>query len=204
MRHATSNLTSGCRAFDLAFDEAKLMEEMHFFVTHFVEGLCKTKPSAAASSILEEFFLSICRTLSAEPRIFTHRDFHSRNLILHGNRLVMLDFQDARMGPAQYDLASLLPRFLRYPAGGTGRGTPDRLFGRDRRNKGQFSYQVPPHIRCDVASAKHQSAGHLRLSVVCSTAAADTRRRFPVRLRTCHTISASIRSLPDLDPRLRI
>jgi aminoglycoside/choline kinase family phosphotransferase len=108
MRHATSNLTSGCRAFDLAFDEAKLMEEMHFFLTHFVQGLCKTKLSAAASSILEEFFLSICRTLAAQPRIFTHRDFHSRNLILQGNRLVMLDFQDARMGPAQYDLASLL------------------------------------------------------------------------------------------------
>jgi aminoglycoside/choline kinase family phosphotransferase len=108
MRRATSNLTSGCRAFDLAFDEAKLMEEMHFFLTHFVEGLCKTKLSAAASSILEEFFLSICRTLAAQPRIFTHRDFHARNLILQGSRLVMLDFQDARMGPAEYDLASLL------------------------------------------------------------------------------------------------
>jgi N-acetylmuramate 1-kinase len=108
MRHATSNLTSGCRAFDLAFDEAKLMEEMHFFLTHFVEGLCKTKLSGAASSILKDFFLSICRTLAVEPRIFTHRDFHSRNLILQGNRLVMIDFQDARMGPAQYDLASLL------------------------------------------------------------------------------------------------
>jgi N-acetylmuramate 1-kinase len=108
MRHATSNLASGCRAFNLAFDEAKLMEEMHFFLTHFVEGLCKTKLSAAASSTLEAFFLNICRTLAAQPRIFTHRDFHSRNLILHGNRLVMIDFQDARMGPAQYDLASLL------------------------------------------------------------------------------------------------
>jgi N-acetylmuramate 1-kinase len=108
MRHATSNLSSGCRAFDLAFDEAKLMEEMHFFLTHFVEGLCQTKLSAAASSILEEFFLSICRILAAQPRIFAHRDFHSRNLILQGNRLIMIDFQDARMGPAQYDLASLL------------------------------------------------------------------------------------------------
>lgn len=108
MRHATSNLTSGCRAFDLAFDEAKLMEEMHFFLSHFIQGLCKTKLSTAASSILEDFFLSICRTLAAQPRIFTHRDFHSRNLILYQNHLVMIDFQDARMGPAQYDLASLL------------------------------------------------------------------------------------------------
>ena len=108
MRRATSNLASGCRAFDLAFDEAKLIEEMDFFLVHFVQGLCKINLSPAASSILEEFFLGICRILAAQPRIFTHRDFHSRNLILHEDRLVMIDFQDARMGPAQYDLASLL------------------------------------------------------------------------------------------------
>jgi aminoglycoside/choline kinase family phosphotransferase len=83
MRSITAGDT-GCRAFDLAFDEEKLMQEMNFFMTHF------------------------CRFLAAEPRIFTHRDFHSRNLLLHDNRLVMIDFQDARMGPAQYDLASLL------------------------------------------------------------------------------------------------
>jgi aminoglycoside/choline kinase family phosphotransferase len=108
MRRSTSDLVSGCRAFDLAFDEAKLMEEMQFFRAHFVRGLCKVEPSEAASSLLEEFFLIICRTLAAQPRIFTHRDFHSRNLMLHKDRLVMIDFQDARMGPAQYDLASLL------------------------------------------------------------------------------------------------
>jgi N-acetylmuramate 1-kinase len=108
MRHATGNPVSACRAFSLAFDEAKLMEEMRFFLTHFVKGLCKIEPSATASATLEEFFLTICRTLAAQPRIFTHRDFHSRNLMLHKGRLVMIDFQDARMGPAQYDLASLL------------------------------------------------------------------------------------------------
>ena len=37
-----------------------------------------------------------------------HRDFHSRNLMPHGGELVWIDFQDARMGPATYDLASLL------------------------------------------------------------------------------------------------
>mgnify|MGYP003348930408 CR=1 FL=1 len=37
-----------------------------------------------------------------------HRDYHSRNLMLHRGRLVLIDFQDARMGPDTYDLASLL------------------------------------------------------------------------------------------------
>ncbi len=37
-----------------------------------------------------------------------HRDYHSRNLMLHGGHLYIIDFQDARMGPDTYDLASLL------------------------------------------------------------------------------------------------
>ena len=37
-----------------------------------------------------------------------HRDYHSRNLMLHGGRLYIIDFQDARMGPDTYDLVSLL------------------------------------------------------------------------------------------------
>jgi len=108
MRAATREINTGCVAFDLAFDEAKLMEEMRFFMTHFVRGFCGTEPSAHAAAMLHDFFARICTMLAAEPRVFTHRDYHSRNLMLHNGRLVMIDFQDARMGPAQYDLASLL------------------------------------------------------------------------------------------------
>jgi len=108
MRRATAAHDSGCPAFRLAFDEEKLMQEMDFFMTHFVRGLCKQEPTGPALRSLGEFFRRICRLLASEPRIFTHRDYHSRNLIVHRGRLVMIDFQDARMGPAQYDLASLL------------------------------------------------------------------------------------------------
>jgi len=108
MRAVIGRSNSSCVAFGLAFDEAKLMQEMDFFMTHFVRGLCRTEPSAAASASLNEFFDKICRILAAEPRIFTHRDYHARNLMVKNASLVMIDFQDARMGPAQYDLASLL------------------------------------------------------------------------------------------------
>ena len=37
-----------------------------------------------------------------------HRDYHSRNLMLHEAQLYIIDFQDARMGPDTYDLVSLL------------------------------------------------------------------------------------------------
>lgn len=108
MRHKTRNISSGCCAFDLAFDQRKLMEELEFFMTHFVKGLCGSDLSADGASALRRFFTVISEILASEPRVFTHRDFHSRNLILHRGRLFMIDFQDARMGPAQYDLASLL------------------------------------------------------------------------------------------------
>jgi aminoglycoside/choline kinase family phosphotransferase len=108
MRRCTRGRESRCGAFRLAFDQGKLMEELHFFMTHFVRGLCALRPSRHAEVELEAFFTMISAVLAAEPRIFSHRDFHSRNLILHRNRLVMIDFQDARVGPAQYDLASLL------------------------------------------------------------------------------------------------
>ncbi len=62
--------------------------------------------------MLETFFdldaLEIAVALAAEPRVVCHRDYHSRNLMVHGERLYMIDFQDARLGPDTYDLASLL------------------------------------------------------------------------------------------------
>src|SRR5262249_32023540 len=42
------------------------------------------------------------------PRVLCHRDYHSRNLMLHDGSLYIIDFQDARMGPDTYDLVSLL------------------------------------------------------------------------------------------------
>src|SRR6185295_6505679 len=46
--------------------------------------------------------------LAAEPRVLCHRDYHSRNLMVRGRELYIIDFQDARQGPDTYDLVSLL------------------------------------------------------------------------------------------------
>ena len=47
--------------------------------------------------------------LSARPRVLCHRDFHASNLMVdRRKRLRVIDHQDARMGPASYDLVSLL------------------------------------------------------------------------------------------------
>ncbi|OLE51079.1 MAG: hypothetical protein AUG51_25285 [Acidobacteria bacterium 13_1_20CM_3_53_8] len=51
----------------------------------------------------------VAAELSARPRVLCHRDYHSSNLIVDPRgRLRIIDYQDARMGPASYDLVSLL------------------------------------------------------------------------------------------------
>ena len=102
-------------AFDLAFDLEKLMWEVQFTLEHFYEKHLGRTIAAAHRRVIEDGFGEICGRLAAEPRVLAHRDFHSRNVMVLPGRgegarpeYVMIDFQDARMGPAQYDLASLL------------------------------------------------------------------------------------------------
>jgi len=105
---ASRGIQSDCPAYHLRFDTAKLMYEMDFMIEHYIEGLCGIHLDDGPWDALRRHLQSLCAALSAEPTRFTHRDYHSRNLMVHDEKLFMLDFQDARMGPSQYDLASLL------------------------------------------------------------------------------------------------
>ncbi len=92
----------------VAFDAEKLTWELEFFVKHFVEAYRGvTIPPAARAAVSAEW-APIVQELASEPRVLCHRDYHSRNLMWHDGQLFMIDFQDARMGPDTYDLASLL------------------------------------------------------------------------------------------------
>lgn len=95
-------------SFDLQFDFDKLYWEVNFTIEHFYEKHLKRSIGTSERKVLEQGFSEICRTLAQQPFVFTHRDYHCRNIMVVGDRLVMIDFQDARMGPAQYDLVSLL------------------------------------------------------------------------------------------------
>jgi aminoglycoside/choline kinase family phosphotransferase len=95
--------------FKLRFDHEKLMWEVNFTIEHFYQKHLQRKFSEADAATIQNGFSRICRELESEKTVFTHRDYHSRNLMVtHDQRFVMIDFQDARMGPLQYDLASLL------------------------------------------------------------------------------------------------
>jgi aminoglycoside/choline kinase family phosphotransferase len=94
--------------YGIAFDVEKLSWELQFFVKHFLEAYRGASLTASEREALSVELLRIAEELAAEPRVFCHRDYHSRNLMLHDSQLYIIDFQDARMGPDTYDLVSLL------------------------------------------------------------------------------------------------
>ena len=94
--------------YGVAFDVEKLTWELDFFVRHFIEAYRGATLSESERDALAGEWSAIAGELSSEERVLCHRDYHSRNLMLHHGRLFMIDFQDARLGPDTYDLASLL------------------------------------------------------------------------------------------------
>ena len=94
--------------YGVAFDVEKLTWELNFFIKHFLEGYRGVALTAPERAVLDAEFAAIASELASEPRVLCHRDYHSRNLMLHHGSLYIIDFQDARMGPDTYDLVSLL------------------------------------------------------------------------------------------------
>ncbi len=102
-----------CYAFLQSFDEKLYVWEFRHFVENTLEARRGVSLTGEERQVLEEIFNETARRLSSLPRVFTHRDYHSKNLVLQareggGWRARVIDFQDALLGPAQYDLASLL------------------------------------------------------------------------------------------------
>ena len=94
--------------YKVAFDTDKLSWELEFFYKYFLRQYRGTSPPLEVQRALSVEWASIVEELAGEPRVLCHRDYHSRNLMLHAGSLYIIDFQDARMGPDTYDLVSLL------------------------------------------------------------------------------------------------
>ena len=90
-----------------AFNTEKFLWELNYFKKYFLQGLRNAEFSDEESAELESCFLRLAGEIAQDVRVFTHRDYHSRNLMLSGDQVYVIDFQDARLGPVTYDLASL-------------------------------------------------------------------------------------------------
>ena len=93
----------------LAFDEAKLAWELNFFFEHYFGSLRGETLRHGEAAELKVELNDVVAELSACRRVLCHRDYHSANLLVDKQgQIRIVDHQDARLGPASYDLVSLL------------------------------------------------------------------------------------------------
>lgn len=85
---------------DFFFNELEMSREF------FVEKLMGV-PAAAAES-LKPLLRKLADNISRHPYVLCHRDYHGQNIHIFNEKLYLIDYQDLRMGPDTYDLASLL------------------------------------------------------------------------------------------------
>lgn len=104
----TRRLGEECLAFRTAFTERLFLWEFEHFIEYGYGTRLGREQSGEAVRILRDAFANLARRLAAAPRVFTHRDFQSKNLLVQNERLRIIDFQDALMGPRTYDLVALL------------------------------------------------------------------------------------------------
>ncbi|MBM5811272.1 MAG: aminoglycoside phosphotransferase [Gammaproteobacteria bacterium] len=91
------------------YDEARLQAEMNLFPEWFLARHLDLTLSAAEQRLIGQTCRQLCDAALAQPLVFVHRDYHSRNLMVCPPASPgILDFQDAVCGPISYDLVSLL------------------------------------------------------------------------------------------------
>jgi aminoglycoside/choline kinase family phosphotransferase len=90
------------------YERALLERELKLFPDWYLARELRREPSADEDRTLQEAFALLLANNLAQPRVFVHRDYHSRNLMVCEPLPGVLDFQDAVHGPITYDLVSLL------------------------------------------------------------------------------------------------
>jgi len=104
----TRSLSDDLPAARTALDRERLTYELRFFFEHYALGLLEARLTQAEAARLDSWLAALAAQVASQRRVLCHRDFHSRNLMVKGDRLFMVDYQDARLGPYTYDLVSLL------------------------------------------------------------------------------------------------
>jgi len=98
------------------YDRALLERELRLFPDWYIERQLSLPLQDAERGALESAFELILAENLAQPRVYVHRDYHSRNLMVSDPNPGVLDFQDAVYGPITYDLVSLLrDAYIEWP-----------------------------------------------------------------------------------------
>ncbi len=164
------------------YDRAALAREMALMPEWFCGRHLQLALSDNESACIDSTFEFLITEALAQPAVFVHRDFHSRNLmVLPARNPGIIDFQDALRGPIGYDLVSLLKDcYISWP-----RERVEQWVGAYRAQLrarggeiGADEQRVPALVRSDRRAAACQSVGDLLRA--CGTAMAS-----PVTCATC-------------------
>ncbi len=100
------------------YDPARLREEMELFWVWLVGEHLALNRDRLIRERFENVMEALVERAWAQPRVFVHRDYHSRNLLVAAGKYPgVIDFQDALMGPVSYDAVSLLRDcYVEWPA----------------------------------------------------------------------------------------
>ena len=92
------------------YDRAFLMFEMSLMQDWYLNEHLHQKLTESDQEVLDNALDLIASEVLSQPQgIFVHRDFHSRNIMMEsGRKLVIIDYQDAKVGALTYDLVSIL------------------------------------------------------------------------------------------------
>lgn len=94
-----------------AYDRALLTRELDLFPEWYLARHLGVTLDDAQQTTLRSIFAKLLDNNLAQPQVFVHRDYHSRNLMVTDAEFPVspgiLDFQDAVCGPVTYDLVSL-------------------------------------------------------------------------------------------------
>ncbi|NOZ01864.1 MAG: phosphotransferase [Deltaproteobacteria bacterium] len=109
MEHwASESPDPDCIAFKRGFGPKLLRWELEHFHEWCLIELTGRTPTSGEKEALNAFYDQVVRMIADLPTGFVHRDFQSRNLMVHEGRLRLIDFQDALEVPYLYDLVALL------------------------------------------------------------------------------------------------
>jgi len=99
------------------YDDQLLLQEMRLFDTWYLERHLGMRLGEDERELLERVYGMLSERARAQPQVFVHRDYHSRNLMVTKARSPgVIDFQDAVVGPLTYDLISLLrDSYIEWP-----------------------------------------------------------------------------------------
>lgn len=89
------------------YDRALLTRELMLFPEWYAARHLGVAMNEQQKAILDTVFERILANSLAQPQVYVHRDWHSRNLMVSEPKPGILDFQDAVYGPITYDLASI-------------------------------------------------------------------------------------------------